>query len=91
MEKLNERIKKKKIYIILFICIVTVLGIIIWSTNQINKRFSIENERFRYIGEEINDTKNIIFKDKKGNILTVSIEKKDILLYILQKNIPFII
>lgn len=86
MEELNDRIKKKRIYIISFISIVTVLGIIIWTTNQVNRRFSIGKERFRYIGEEINDTKNIIFKDKKNNILTVSIEEKgDTSLYLAEK------
>jgi len=64
---------KNKIYWITFITII--LGMVIWLTNQMNLRFSIGNERFRYIEKQVDNCEKYIFKDNEDHILTVDIKE----------------
>lgn len=75
MENVNKE-SRKKTYIISFLCLVIISGIIIYGTNKSNSRFSIEDKKIRYIEEQIDGKEKIIFKDKGKNLLTVTIDKK---------------
>ena len=74
MESLYEKHGKKKVYFSIVIILI-ILNIIIWNISyQRNISFSINEQKFKY---QFKSEKNILFKDKVGNMVRVTIEEDD--------------
>ena len=75
MEKFELKKKKKKIYQISLISLVALLALIIWIVNYIHMGFSIGDQKFRYVGEWVDEGKDYVFKDKEDNLVIIDVEE----------------
>lgn len=75
MEKFELKKRKKRIYQISLISLLALLGLIIWTTNYIHMGFSIGDQKFRYVGEWMDEGKDYVFKDKDNNLVIIDVEE----------------